>query len=88
MSNKTYEEEFSLEMSKAKEGKAKAAPWSSGYKKAPEFLHGYDKKVKGKTAEERLDMRAGECRKKSGGGNGFCFLFNLVLFGVIDNVDN
>jgi hypothetical protein len=60
MSNKTYEEEFSLEMSKAKEGKAKAAPWSSGYKKAPEILHGYDKKVKGKTAEERLDMRSGE----------------------------
>ncbi|KAG7672196.1 hypothetical protein KSW81_005078 [Nannochloris sp. 'desiccata'] len=59
MSNKSYEEEFSLEMSKAKEGKAKAAPWSSGYKKAPEILHGYDKKVKGKTAEERLDMRSG-----------------------------
>ena len=60
MSNKTYEEEFAKEMSKAKEGKAKAAPWSSGYKKAPEILHGYDKKVKGKTAEERLDMRSGE----------------------------
>lgn len=25
---------------------------------APEILHGYTKKVKGKTAEERLDMRA------------------------------
>jgi hypothetical protein len=77
MSNKTYEEEFSLEMSKAKEGKAKAAPWSSGYKKAPEILHGYDKKVKGKTAEERLDMRSGT---RQGGrlekNNFFGFLVN------------
>lgn len=109
------------EMSKAKEGKAKATPWGSGYGRAPEILHGapvprgeggpqhlqtrgpmpciaassacsspvfsrraaftwadervqgyaspaffptaclpagYSKKVKGKTAEERLDMRA------------------------------
>ncbi|KAL4432171.1 hypothetical protein ABPG77_005933 [Micractinium sp. CCAP 211/92] len=58
MSGKNYEEEFALEMSKAKEGKAKATPWGSGYGRAPEILHGYSKKVKGKTAEERLDMRA------------------------------
>lgn len=60
MSNKSYEEEFSLEMSKAQEGKSKATPWGSGFKKAPEILHGYEKKVKGKTAEERLDMRSGK----------------------------
>lgn len=49
-------------MSKAKQGKAKNTPWGSGYRAAPEVLHGYTTKVKGKTAEERLDMRAGEGR--------------------------
>ncbi|EFN54628.1 expressed protein [Chlorella variabilis] len=58
MSGKNYEEEFALEMAKVKTGKAKATPWGSGYAAAPEILHGYTKKVKGKTAEERLDMRA------------------------------
>lgn len=94
MSGKKYEDEFALEMAKAREGKSKATPWGSGYSKAPEILHGggtalllfpggvhdhiqcgaassclspgiiglhaagYTKKVKGKTAEERLDMRA------------------------------
>lgn len=58
MSGKNYEQEFALEMEKAKEGKAKTTPWGSGYAKGPEILHGYSKKVKGKTAEERLDMRA------------------------------
>ena len=62
MSNNSYEEEFLLEMNKAREGKSKATPWGSGYKKAPEILHGYDKKVKGKTAEERLDLRSGNMR--------------------------
>lgn len=55
---KTYEEEFSLEMEKAKEGKVKNTPWGSSYRDAPEILHGYTVKVTGKTAEERLDMRA------------------------------
>ena len=59
-SNKTYEQEFALETSKAQEGKAKSTPWGSGFKDAPDILHGYDRKVKGKTAEERLDMRSGE----------------------------
>jgi hypothetical protein len=40
MSGKTYEDEFSLEMAKAREGKSKATPWGSGYSKAPEILHG------------------------------------------------
>ena len=58
MSNKTYEEEFALEINKAKEGKAKSTPWGTGYKSAPSILHGYSKKVTGKTAEERLDLRS------------------------------
>ncbi|KAI7843562.1 hypothetical protein COHA_002804 [Chlorella ohadii] len=58
MGGGSYEQEFAAEMARAKEGKAKATPWGSGYAKAPEILHGYSKKVKGKTAEERLDMRA------------------------------
>lgn len=52
MSNKSYEEEFALEMNKV-EKKAGSA--------VPKVLHGYNKKVKGKTAEERLDMRSCEC---------------------------
>ena len=53
-----YEEEFALEMEKSRQGKAKSTPWGSGFRAAPEVLHGYDRKVTGKTAEERLDMRA------------------------------
>lgn len=56
---KTYEEEFELEMGKAKRGKAKATPWGSGFSRPPDVLHGYSEKVTGKTAEERLDLRAG-----------------------------
>lgn len=63
MSNKTYEEEFSIEMSRAKTGKERSTPWGSGYGKAPEILHGYASKVTGKTAEERLDMRSGRVFK-------------------------
>ena len=40
MSGKNYEQEFALEMAKAKEGKAKSTPWGSGYARAPEILHG------------------------------------------------
>jgi hypothetical protein len=56
---KAYEEEFNLEMEKAKRGKAKATPWGSGFTRPPDVLHGYSEKVTGKTAEERLDIRAG-----------------------------
>ncbi|GAB4817558.1 hypothetical protein N2152v2_004604 [Parachlorella kessleri] len=49
--------EFDLEMAKAKEGKVKNTPWGSSFRAPPEILHGYAKKVKGKTAEERLDLR-------------------------------
>ena len=45
-SNKTYEEEFAFEIEKVK------------HKRAPEILHGYDKKITGKNAAERLDMRS------------------------------
>lgn len=55
---KSYEDEFFLEMEKAKKGHAKDTPWGQGYKKAPKILHGYTAAVKGNTAEERLDMRA------------------------------
>lgn len=87
---KTYEEEFALEMVKARQGKAKSTPWGSSFAPPPEVLHGewwehsassstrlcgayrsrlpcdafqivcvgYNKKVTGKTAEERLDMRS------------------------------
>lgn len=58
MSNKTYEDEFALEMEKAKQGKAKSTPWGSGYRAPPPVLHGYQSKVSGKTPEERLDIRA------------------------------
>ncbi|KAG2493842.1 hypothetical protein HYH03_008058 [Edaphochlamys debaryana] len=58
MSGKNYEQEFDLETKRVQEGKAKSTPWGCGYRKAPEILHGYTTKVTGKTAEERLDMRA------------------------------
>ncbi|KAK2075819.1 hypothetical protein QBZ16_001560 [Prototheca wickerhamii] len=54
----TYEQVFSLEMEKARAGKVKNTPWGSSFRAPPQVLHGYDRKVKGKTAEERLDMRA------------------------------
>lgn len=53
-----YEEEFATEIERAKEGKTKSTPWGSSFGHAPEILHGYKTKVTGKTAEERLDMRA------------------------------
>ncbi len=40
MGGGSYEQEFAAEMARAKEGKAKATPWGSGYAKAPEILHG------------------------------------------------
>lgn len=40
------------------EGKSKSTPWGCGYRAPPEILHGYTKKVTGKTAEERLDLRS------------------------------
>ncbi|CAK0751098.1 hypothetical protein CVIRNUC_002042 [Coccomyxa viridis] len=56
-SNRTYEQEFALEMQKAQDGKVKNTPWGSSFKKAPEILHGYSAPVTGKNAEERLDLR-------------------------------
>lgn len=47
---KPYEEEFDLEMKKLKQSRAA--------KTVPEVLHGYAAKVRGDTAEERLDLRA------------------------------
>lgn len=58
MSNKTYEEEFSREMERAKTGQGKSTPWGSGFRKAPKILHGYHQVVSGKTVEEKLDIRA------------------------------
>lgn len=55
---KTYEDEFNFEKDRIKSGQVKNTPWGSSYRAAPEILHGYSKKVTGKTAEERLDMRA------------------------------
>lgn len=75
MSNKTYEEEFSMEMSRAKTGKERSTPWGTGFRKAPEILHGYQQKVKGKTAEERLDMRSGRLMMK--------LVFLKGLFGFV-----
>ncbi|KAK9830578.1 hypothetical protein WJX81_000428 [Elliptochloris bilobata] len=54
---KTYEQEFSLEIEKAKEGKVKNTPWGSSFRAPPQILHGYDKPVTGKSAQERLDIR-------------------------------
>lgn len=39
-SGKTYEQEFDLEMAKAKEGKVKNTPWGSSYRAPPTILHG------------------------------------------------
>lgn len=47
---KSYEEEFGLEMNKLKR--------TVESKAMPDVLHGYSTKVKGKTAEERLDLRS------------------------------
>ena len=57
-SGKTYEEEFSLEMKQALQGKVSSTPWGSSYRAPPEVLHGYDKKIKPKNASERLDLRS------------------------------
>jgi len=58
MSGKNYEEEFDLENARMLTGHKKNTPWGSSHRIAPEILHGYDRKVTGVTAEERLDMRA------------------------------
>ncbi|GAX79401.1 hypothetical protein CEUSTIGMA_g6842.t1 [Chlamydomonas eustigma] len=58
VTGKKYEEEFEFEKQRIKHGQVKNTPWGSSYRAAPEILHGYTKKVTGKTAEERLDMRA------------------------------
>ena len=45
-------------MEQARQGKTKNTPWGSTFRAPPEILHGYDKKIKPKTASERLDVRA------------------------------
>jgi hypothetical protein len=55
---KSYEEEFEFEKKRIEAGSNKSTPWGSSYRAAPAILHGYTAKVTGKTAEERLDMRA------------------------------
>jgi len=57
LSLKSYDEEFELESLKRQEGKARTTPWGSSYRAPPEILHGYSNKVKGVTADERLDLR-------------------------------
>ena len=41
------------------QGKTRNTAWGCTYRAPPEILHGYDKKVTGKTASERLDLRWG-----------------------------
>eukprot|EP01025_Chloroclados_australasicus_P024807 TRINITY_DN2487_c2_g1_i1.p4 TRINITY_DN2487_c2_g1~~TRINITY_DN2487_c2_g1_i1.p4 ORF type:complete len:131 (-),score=29.66 TRINITY_DN2487_c2_g1_i1:332-724(-) len=58
VSGKNYEEEFALEMAKAKEGKTRSTPWGSSFRTPPEVLHGYTEKIKrNANAEQRLDVR-------------------------------
>lgn len=57
-SGKTYEQEFAPEIERAQAGKSKTTPWGSGYRPAPEVLHGYKTNPTGVNASERLDMRA------------------------------
>mmetsp|Transcript_17857 Transcript_17857/g.53546 ORF Transcript_17857/g.53546 Transcript_17857/m.53546 type:complete len:132 (-) Transcript_17857:130-525(-) len=67
-SGRTYEDEFEFEKQRRREatqqenplGRIKSTPWGTSYRAAPEILHGYKAKVTGKTAEERLDMRAAQ----------------------------
>jgi len=59
ITGKTYEEIFDLEMKRAAEHRQRGStPWGSSFRAPPEVLHGYTKKVKGKTATERLDLRS------------------------------
>mmetsp|Transcript_189 Transcript_189/g.494 ORF Transcript_189/g.494 Transcript_189/m.494 type:complete len:129 (-) Transcript_189:1134-1520(-) len=57
---KGYEELFPYESKRAKESKGRTQCYGTNYRAAPEILHGYDRKVKGETVEERLDMRCGQ----------------------------
>ena len=57
-----YEKEFKFETKRMEEGKARGTAWGVTYRAPPAILHGYDKKVKGDTYEERLDLR---CAKKA-----------------------
>jgi hypothetical protein len=42
------------------ESKGRTVCFGTNYRAAPEILHGYNRKVKGDTVEERLDMRCGQ----------------------------
>eukprot|EP00210_Caulerpa_lentillifera_P009499 g9059.t1 len=61
-SGKTYEEEFDIETKRANESKPRSTAWGISYAKPPKILHGYNREVKGDTAEERLDLR---CAKRT-----------------------
>mmetsp|Transcript_17424 Transcript_17424/g.31126 ORF Transcript_17424/g.31126 Transcript_17424/m.31126 type:complete len:110 (-) Transcript_17424:317-646(-) len=55
--NVVYEKEFEFEEARRAVPRVKNTPWGSSYSAPPEILHGYDRKVKGENAEERLDIR-------------------------------
>mmetsp|Transcript_38727 Transcript_38727/g.65197 ORF Transcript_38727/g.65197 Transcript_38727/m.65197 type:complete len:153 (-) Transcript_38727:236-694(-) len=57
---KGYEQLFPYESQRAKEAKGRSQCYGTNYRAAPEILHGYNRKVKGDTHEERLDMRCGQ----------------------------
>lgn len=44
-------------MARAAAGKTRTTAWGSSFRAPPPILHGYDKKVSGTTASERLDLR-------------------------------
>lgn len=54
---KAYEQEFEFETKRMQEPKVRNTPWGSSYRAPPEILHGYNTKVKGVNAQERLDIR-------------------------------
>ncbi len=58
MSGGTYEDEFAPEIARGMKGVVRSNPWTSTMRPPPEILHGYDKKITGKNASERLDIRA------------------------------
>jgi len=55
---KTYEEEFEYETQRRQAGKVRTTAWGATIRTPMEIPHGYTQKVVGKTAEERLDLRA------------------------------
>ncbi|KAK3262859.1 hypothetical protein CYMTET_28311 [Cymbomonas tetramitiformis] len=56
----TYETIFHYETQRMKDAKGRSLCFGTNYREAPEILHGYTRKVKGKTSEERLDKRCAQ----------------------------